>query len=199
MNTLDKHYLSLQFFNKIFKKSGNEFQSFFENIMEKSFLDFQKIRPYGKKGDGGNDGYRKNQGIYYQVYAPNEPKINESKASKKFKEDFEKLQKSGWNEISNIKEYYFVFNDKYNGSTQQLENAVSELEQAYPNIKFRLFLAKNLEEIFFSLDEPSILDLGFNIDSRQSVKNAYAYLDNIKDELDKQIAVYAYKILRNIK
>ncbi len=199
MNFLDKYYLLLQFSNKILKKSGTEFQSFFENIMVKAFSDFQKIRPYGNKGDGGNDGYKKNQGIYYQVYAPNEPKINESKASTKFKEDFEKLQKSGWDKISNIKEYYFVFNDKYNGSTQQLEKTISDLEKANPNIKFALFLAKDLEEVFFSLDETSILSLGFNIDSRQAVKNAYTYLDNIKDELDKENAVYAYKILGNVK
>jgi hypothetical protein len=45
--------------------------------MEKAFFDFQKIRPYGDMGDGGNDGYRKDLGIYYQVYAPRVPKINE--------------------------------------------------------------------------------------------------------------------------
>ena len=65
--SLDKHYLSLQFQNKIFSKDGTEFQSFFESIMEKAFLDFQKIRPYGNQGDGGNDGYRESLGIYYQV------------------------------------------------------------------------------------------------------------------------------------
>jgi hypothetical protein len=82
MKPLDKHYLSLQFKNQIHLKNGTEFQSFFENIMEKAFSDFQKIKPYGNKGDGGNDGYRKDLGIYYQVYAPNVPKVKESTAAK---------------------------------------------------------------------------------------------------------------------
>lgn len=95
MNPLDKHYLSLQFKNKIHSKDGNEFQSFFENIMEKAYSDFQKIRPYGKEGDAGNDGYRKKLGIYYQVYAPNVPKVNEAKAAEKLENDFLKLKDGG--------------------------------------------------------------------------------------------------------
>jgi hypothetical protein len=104
MKPLDKHYLSLQFKIKIYSKNGTEFQSFFESIMEKAFLDFQKIRPYGNKGDAGNDGYRKESGIYYQVYAPNTPKAKESDAAEKLNSDFIKLQIS-WNEISKIQEY----------------------------------------------------------------------------------------------
>lgn len=199
MNTLDKHYLSLQFSNAIYKKNGTEFQSFFESIMEKSFPDFQKIRPYGSEGDGGNDGYIKDLGAYYQVYAPSEPKVNESEAAIKLKDDFENLFKSGWNEISNIKEYNFVFNDKYSGSIQRLEKVVSELKTANQYIEFKLFLAKNLEEVFLKLEESDILKLGFNIDQRQAIKNAFSYLENIKNELAKENVKYARQILENVK
>ena len=89
MKPLDKNYLSLQFKLEIHTKNGTEFQSFFENIMEKAFSDYQKIRPYGNLGDGGNDGYRKALGVYYQVYAPNEPKLKESEAVKKLQDDFQ--------------------------------------------------------------------------------------------------------------
>lgn len=195
----DKNYLSLQFSIKIFKKSGTEFQSFFENIMERAFSDFQKIKPYGNKGDGGNDGYRKNSGIYYQVYAPNEPKINESKASKKLKEDFGKLQKSGWDEISKVKEYNFVFNDKYSGSIQQLEQATSELKKDNPNIEFKLFLAKNLETVFFKLEELDISNLDFDVDQSNAIKIVNKSLDDIKTELDRESIKFAVKILENVK
>ena len=57
METIDKNYLRLQFWNKVYQKNATEFQSFFEDIMQKAFSDFQKIRPYGKQGDRGNDGY----------------------------------------------------------------------------------------------------------------------------------------------
>jgi hypothetical protein len=95
MSPLDKNYLSLQFWHKIHIKDGAEFQHFFEDIMQKAFPDFQKIRPYGKEGDGGNDGYIKKLGAYYQVYAPNTPSIKEAEAAEKLTNDFEKLKKTG--------------------------------------------------------------------------------------------------------
>jgi len=198
MSVIDKNYLLLQFKVRISSKKGTEFQGFFEDIMEEAFPDFQKIRPYGNKGDGGNDGYREEAGIYYQVYAPETPKINESKAASKLKNDFERLKKE-WNKISEIKEYYFVFNDKYLGSTQELEKTMSQLRKNNPNITFDTFLAKDLEKLFFSLDETDILNLGFDISSRKAISNAYEYLQKIEIELDRENAKLAQRMLENIK
>ena len=97
----DKNYLRLQFWNRIYKKNGTEFQSFFEDIMKIAFPDFQIIKPYGNKGDGGNDGYRPDKGIYYQVYSPDNPSEKEAEAAKKLKADFHKL-KSNWDKITLI-------------------------------------------------------------------------------------------------
>lgn len=198
MKPLDKNYLLLQFKVKIFSKNGTEFQSFFENIMKKAYSDFQKIKPHGIEGDMGNDGYRKNSGIYYQVYAPEVPSIKLAEAVRKLKKDFEKLKKN-WDEISEIKEYYFVFNNKYFGSIQKLEEAISELEKNNSGIKFHIFTAKKLEELFFSLDKADILSLGFDIDSTKAVSNAYEYLKNVEVELDRENGKFALKTLENIK
>jgi len=198
MNLLDQNNLLLQFTVKIYSKNGTEFQNFFENIMEKVFSDFKKIRPYGRDGDGGNDGYRKNSGIYYQVYAPEAPSIKLAEAARKLKKDFEKLKKY-WDETSEIKEYYFVFNDKYSGSIQKLEEAISELEKDNSGIKFYIFTAKKLEELFLTLDKADILCLGFDIDSTKAVSNAYEYLKNVEVELDRENGKFAFKTLENIK
>ena len=198
MKPLDKNYLSLQFRDKIHTKNGTEFQSFFENIMEKSYPDFQKIKPHGSEGDRGNDGYRKNSGIYYQVYAPEAPSIKLAEAARKLKEDFEKLKKY-WDKISEIKEYHFVFNDKYSGSIQKLEEAISELEKDNSGIKFYIFTAKKLEELFLTLDKADILSLGFDIDSTKAISNAYEYLKNVEVELDRENGKFAFKTLENIK
>lgn len=198
MKPLDKNYLSLQFKNNIHSKDGAEFQSFFENIMEKAFIDFQKIRPRGNEGDGGNDGYRKELGIYYQVYAPRTPKINEKDAAGKLQRDFQKL-KNEWDEISNIKEYNFVFNDKYDGSVQLLEKAITNLKTENQDIEFKLFLAKDLENVLFELSEAAVLDLGFNIDQRQAIENAYTYLEIVKTELDRENTNSAQKSLKSVK
>jgi len=198
MNLIDKKYLTLQFRNRIYEKNGTEFQSFFENIMEKVFHDYQKIQPYGKEGDSGNDGYIKSFGVYYQVYAPNEPRVSKAHAASKLKIDFQKL-KAIWDEISEIKEYYFVFNDKYTGSAKNIEAAIAELERENPNIKFDIFLAKNLQEVFFTLNEADISDLGFDVDLTKAVKNAYEYLAKVEIELDRENAEFAHRILESIK
>jgi len=133
MKPLDKAYLSLQFKNAIHTKNGLEFQALFENIMEKVYSDFIRVRPYGDAGDGGNDGFRKDAGVYYQVYAPKTPQISHVEAAKKYKEDFVKLTMH-WNQIGKIREFKLVFNDKYFGSSIIIETAISELEQANPGI-----------------------------------------------------------------
>jgi len=198
MKPLDRNYLSLQFRVKIYTKNGTEFHSFFENIMEKAYSDYQKIKPHGIEGDRGNDGYIKNSGIYYQVYAPEVPSIKLAEAVRKLKEDFEKLKKN-WNEIKEIKEYHFVFNNKYSGSIQKLEKAISELEKENSGIKFLIFTSKKLEELFFSLDKDDILTLGFDINSTKAVSNAYEYLKIVEVELDRENGNYALKILKNVK
>lgn len=198
MKPLDKNYLLLQFRDKIHTKNGTEFQSFFENVMEKAYSDFKKVKPHGIYGDRGNDGYRKKSGIYYQVYAPEVPSINQAKAAKKLKEDFEKLKKN-WDKILEIKEYHFVFNDKYSGTIQKSEEAISELEKDNSEIKFHIFTAKKLEETFFSLDKASILSLGFDIDSTKTVSNAYEYLKNVEVQLDRENGKIALRNLENIK
>ncbi|MBA7494161.1 hypothetical protein ES702_04734 [subsurface metagenome] len=198
MNSLDKNYLSLQFKVQIYSKNGTEFHSFFEDIMEKAFLDYQKIKPYGNKGDGGNDGYRKKDGIYFQVYAPETPKINENNAAKKFRKDFAKL-KNEWDEIQKIKAYNFVYNDKYSGSVRALEQTISQLEKENINIIFKLFLAKDLESVFFLLQEADILNLGFNIDTRMAISNADKYLELVEIALDRENTKMAIEILYNSK
>ena len=128
MKDIDKKYLLLQFWDKVYQKSAAEFQSFFEEIMQKACPKFKKIRPYGKEGDRGNDGYCPDEGIYYQVYSPRNPNEKEALAAQKFKDDFEKL-KEYWDQISEIKEVNFVFNDKGVGISIELERAASDVKR----------------------------------------------------------------------
>ncbi len=125
MNSKDKSYLSLQFKLAVLQKDSGSFQTFFESIAHKAFPGFKIIHPYGKKGDGGNDGYIKDTGTYYQAYSPINPEEKDADAAKKFKKDFDKL-KSVWSSISEVKTYNFVFNDKYRGSNIELESALKE-------------------------------------------------------------------------
>jgi tetratricopeptide (TPR) repeat protein len=198
MTSLDKKYVSLQFWLQVHQKTGTEFQTFFERIMERAYPDFQKIRPYGKEGDKGNDGYRPDAGIYYQVYAPRDPGDKESDAAEKFKEDFEKL-KTGWDKISTIKELNFVYNEKGSGLTIILEAARAELKGANPAIGFKIFTPKDLEPIFLSLSSEEIAALGFDIDSRNAVRNTRVQLEKLDEDIDREHGEFVLRVLGNIK
>ncbi len=198
MNNFDKNYLEIQFRLKIHEKSATEFQSFFERIMQEVFPDFQKIRLYGNQGDGGNDGYRPEEGIYYQVYAPKDPNEKEAEAARKLKRDFEKLKKN-WNQISEIKTFYFVFNDKDLGVTIELEKALAELRTANPEIEFDLFLPRKLEEMFFTLKKENISSLGFDIDSRNALRICKETLGKLEVYLDRGNGSFVMESLQNCK
>ena len=193
METFDKNYLILQFKYKIHSKNGTEFQSFFEDMMEKLFLDFKKVPSGG--GDGGNDGWIKELGRYYQVYAPNTPDTKDSDAAIKLEEDFNSI-KENWNEISKVKEYYFVFNDKYRGSKKP-EEVIGRLEKENRDIKFYILLAKDLQRMFFELNQSDKLELGFDIDSRKAVSTVYEYLKKVEIALDRGNGQLALNILES--
>lgn len=194
MKAIDKHYLTLQFNEKIYKYDFGTYQSFFEDVMGKAYPDFQKIRPYGNRGDGGNDGFREKLGIYYQLYAPLKPEEKEAEAAEKFEKDFNTL-KEKWDHIAEIKEFHFVYNEKFRGSVILLNEVKSKLEIENPEIKFHLFLAEQLLDEFFNLDEESMISLGFNLDLRQSVSILSSQLRYAEEELDKENIAYASKLI----
>jgi len=188
----------LQFWDKVYRKSAAEFQSFFEEIMQKAYPNFQKIRPYGKEGDRGNDGYRPDEGIYYQVYSPRNPNEKETEAAQKFKNDFEKL-KNNWDQITKIKEVNFVFNDKGGGISIELEKASGDLKRDNKNIEFKIFTSHYLEQIFCTLTTDQISPLGFDVDIRNALRIAHEYLDKLESELDRDNIDYVLQTLTNIK
>lgn len=180
------------------EKNASEFQGFFERIMGEAFSDFTKVYPYGNQGDGGNDGYRPDEGIYYQVYAPRNPEEKQSKAAQKLKKDFENL-KDKWNEISKVKIFYFVFNDKDSGVSIEIARALADLKKANPTIEFRLFLPRDLEDIFLNLKKETIQSLGFDVDSRNSFQICEEALEKLEAYLDKGNASYVLESLNSWK
>ncbi len=119
--------------------------------------DFRPIKPYGNIGDRKNDGYVPSKGRYFQVYAPDQPTFSATKAAKKASEDLDGLFES-WNENTPIKEYYFVFNDEYLGSPPPLEDTLANI-RTKNKIYARAFLAKDLENLTFDLDDDQILSV----------------------------------------
>ncbi len=194
MESLDYYYLELQFMERIYTLKGERFQALVEGIFERKYPGFDKVRPYGSYGDGGNDGFRRDSGIYYQVYAPLDPAIRDGEAAKKFREDFIKLYEN-WNNVVEIKEYNFIFNDQYKGTNIPLETEIQRLSQEYPNVAFGVILSNKLKEIFLSLQERDFISLHFSVDRLEASEIAGTILRLASTEIDKENILSAKKIL----
>lgn len=195
---IDKKYLILQFRNKIYELKGTAFQSFFEELMYKYNSEFIKIKPLGRLGDGGNDGYIRSKGEYYQVYSPETPAINHKTAAKKMVDDYNKLI-NNWNHISEIKTYYFVYNDKYEGSSSVMEESLANLIDANPNVTFVILHSLKLQEIFNSLDVSAIDELGFDLSNRNVINDINEILYRAESLLDKNFSFAALNVLEYVK
>lgn len=149
----DEQYLArMMFVIKLLKANNQGFQQLFWSVMRaKHGQDFVDVRPQGRIGDGGNDGYLPADGHYYQVYGPIEPDEKVYEAAGKLREDFEKLRAS-WDRHTPIRGYSFVFNDKYEGTFTRIAQALSDIEASYPAVRCRPFTAAILEDVFMSLD-----------------------------------------------
>lgn len=117
---------------------------------------FTPVKPQGQFGDRKNDGYDRKEGIYYQVFAPENPSMKAQDAVKKLKTDFAGLKKH-WDTVTPVSEYHFVFNDKYNGSFVTIETALKEVKKKHNLTECSAFLAKDLENVLFSLADDEIL------------------------------------------
>ena len=109
------------------------------------------MKPQGRKGDKGNDGYVPERGAYFQVFAPEKPNASVAEAARKAQRDFQKLL-AGWSSIEPIQEYWFAFNDKFAGTNHDLDEALKAIKSTHGLRAASPFLAKDLMSEFEALD-----------------------------------------------
>jgi hypothetical protein len=161
MSPEEKALARMKFQNAIYRSDGQAFEDLFVSIMSSAYSGFKAVKPQGKFGDRKNDGYVRDQGVYYQVYAPEDIKTSVGAACKKIADDFDGLKKY-WDTISPIRDFYFVLNDKYKGTFPEIEKVLAGIETNHDLNKCESFLAKNLEDELFNLPDDVILSvIGF--------------------------------------
>lgn len=145
----DDYWFMLQFKLKLYQAVGEEFQRLFNGVMTAYHgVNYQSVRPWGKAGDRGNDGFLAKEGHYFQVYAPSPTsKINDVYAANKAKDDFQKLKENH----ANLKHYSFVLNDRFVGVPHPVTQALTEITQMH-NIPALAFNSGHLEQLFLKLD-----------------------------------------------
>lgn len=145
-----RRYAHVMFQNRILQATGQRFEDFFVSIMTRRDPRFRPVKPQGRIGDQGNDGFIPEEGRYFQVFAPENPNERIDKAAEKARDDFEKMRKF-WEADSIIVDFRFVFNDKYKGAYPTVEHTLAELKRIHGLAIAKPFLAKDLEAEFWEL------------------------------------------------
>jgi len=156
--TMDDISLSIarnMFHLQVYESDGVRFEDLFSKIMYYKSPGFQQVKPHGNVGDRKNDGFIKDEGVYYQVYAPEDASNNVLAAVNKIKDDFQGLMEY-WHDTCPIKKYYFVLNDKYKGSLPQLHKELINLQRNFNLTDTGVLVAKDLERELFNLSDDMI-------------------------------------------
>jgi hypothetical protein len=178
MNRDEKHIARVLFQLKLHQSDGQAYEDIFTKVMQMSNPHFRPIKPQGRIGDKKNDGYDKQNGIYYQCYAPENLARSVSYAVSKLKEDFNGLMQN-WNEAGEVKQFYYVLNDKYKGTYPEIELELDGLQKS-TGIICNPFLCKDLEDVFMQLSEQDILNVISFLPSSENIKDLdYSVLNQV--------------------
>ena len=186
MNSDEKAFARVMFKHKVVTSDGQAYEDLFVDIMTRGNPDFVGVKPQGRIGDRKNDGYDRRKGHYYQVFAPENPKLKSQDAVKKLKTDFAGLMKY-WNSVSPVNEFRFVFNDKYNGTFPTIEKDLAAIKTKHKLAECTSFLAKHLEDRLFMLaDDQIITVVGFIPDTSKFETLDYSVLSEVIGHVLKQ-------------
>ncbi|OJV54277.1 MAG: hypothetical protein BGO31_13080 [Bacteroidetes bacterium 43-16] len=176
MNTQEKALARQLFKVKIHEANGDKFEDIFTSIYSYVEKGFQQIKPWGNIGDRKNDGYIAEKGIYFQVYAPEEIKSSYPSVVKKLTTDFSGLKKQ-W---PDVKEFYFVVNDKYQGVNADSDQTIKEIVKSNSLDSGGFLTAKDLERLLFTCSDDEIITVsGFLPDVNSITSLDYTTLSEV--------------------
>lgn len=156
---MDRHKVVLAWHSLVFRvqcaeRTGTEFQSFFEQIMEKVDPSFVKVKPSGKEGDWKCDGWLPASGTCFQVYAPEDLTVAETVA--KIKADFAGAQEK-WKDQMNC--WVFVWSARDKGIPAAVLACLIELASDNPEIEIDQWGRERLWEQARELTEDDRIDV----------------------------------------
>ncbi len=111
------------------KRSSEDFQQLFEDIMVRARPGFIRVRPYGNIGDRKCDGLFRDDSVFFQVYSPDE--LEQAKIQKKIDEDLDGAV-AHWGKA--LKTWIFVYNVR-RGLPPDIPGTLREKQKQYPDIK----------------------------------------------------------------
>ena len=154
MTSMERALYALKFDLEFQSKRANEFQLFFNKIMNSRFPgDFIPTRTWGKEGDCKCDGYILSTGCFFQVYAPDE--LEKSVTIKKMTEDFLGAIEH-WGD--KIKTWVFVHNSR-TGVPPFVLDQLLEFKKEHPEIGYTHLGKDEIKDIFFQISDAKIEEI----------------------------------------
>lgn len=151
------------------RRSGVAFQDFFASAMSAAHGDgYVKVRPWGRKGDKGCDGYLRDNGRVYQCYgALNAGSWRANYLASKMKEDFA-LAKSN---LASIMKGWAMVHNLVDGLPVEAVQALDDLARANPEIEFSFFGPESFRQMVDGLPGEKIDQLLGPIPGTHQVNN----------------------------
>jgi hypothetical protein len=169
MTAEQKFWWSVALELKLRKCSGDAFQDFFSNLMGQLHgSDFVRVRPFGKLGDKGCDGYLVTSGQVFQCYgALNGTGGKVSYLIKKMAIDFSKALKA----IPSIMKEWHMVHNLVDGLPIEAVETLDALGKSEPQRKFGFIGLDGFQERVFSLDHSRIEQLLGVVATSQDAQN----------------------------
>jgi len=165
----EEHWWKISLRLKLRQSSGDQFQEFFSLVMEQLHGDdFVRIRPHGRLGDKGCDGYLRSSGTVFQCYgAVNGDKNKVSYLTEKMRTDFPKARK-GCGDI--MKKWKMVHN-LVDGLPIETVLTLDEMEETNPEIKFGFIGLESFENYIGALAIEKKIQLLGPVATNQDAQN----------------------------
>ncbi|MDD6792614.1 MULTISPECIES: ABC-three component system protein [Thermobifida] len=138
---------------KLSELHGQEFESFFHDLMQLRYPDFVPVRTQGRLGDRSADGLTINDRKLYACYAPET--YNASEISRKFTKDLTGALEKRRDEFDT---FVFVHND-LRGVGPVISSEISKARKDHPYLKFEVFGACRFIQEVCKLDVSDVEDL----------------------------------------
>jgi hypothetical protein len=137
---------------KCLEKHEKDFEYFIFEILKLKYECLQYIRPYGNDGDWGTEYLCKQEGTFFQVYAPSS-ELNLKETKNKILKDFKRCYKK-WKIESKFKfeKWIFVLNhrDHFKNVPAQIHTLLNDIESKY-NIKSEILLYEDIKTMVLNL------------------------------------------------
>ena len=152
MREVELEWFGLKVQGAVLTKRGSAFQDFFADIMEAAHpRDFERIRPYGNRGDLKCDGLLRSSGTVFQVYAPRQ--VKQALLLKKIRADFAGA-KMHWKDV--MRSWVFVHNDS-DGLPGDVVLAMDALQKENDGLIVETWACDRLQSICLALPREKLI------------------------------------------